>query len=167
MSRVIVGVMGPGENAGAREVETAFTLGKLIAKEGWVLLSGGRDSGVMDAASRGAKSASGLTVGILPSKNSDGMSQAIDLPILTDVGEARNNINVLSSRVVFAYGMEAGTASEVALALKAKRKVVLLEISNEAKAFFEEIGGSNIFHASNPQEAIKMAKKFLRSSSAD
>ncbi len=50
------------------------------------------------------------------------MSQAIDIPILTDVGEACNNINVLSSRVVFACGMEAGTASEVALALKAKEE---------------------------------------------
>jgi uncharacterized protein (TIGR00725 family) len=69
MSRVIVSVMGPGENAGACEVETAFTLGKLIAKEGWVLLSGGREPGVMDAASRGAKSASGLTIGILPTKD--------------------------------------------------------------------------------------------------
>ncbi len=44
---------------------------------------------------------------------------------------------------------------------------MLLGMSNEAKAFFKEIGGSNVFHASNPQEAIKMAKKFLKSSRTD
>ena len=46
------------------------------------------------------------------------MSEAVDLPIVTDLGNARNNINVLSSNVVIACGMGLGTASEVALALK-------------------------------------------------
>jgi hypothetical protein len=48
------------------------------------------------------------------------MSSAIDIPIVTAMQEARNNINVLSSKVLFFVGMNAGTASELALAVKFK-----------------------------------------------
>ena len=66
MRRRIIGVMGPGDGGPALERE-AFALGALIARERWVLLTGGRAAGVMDAASRGAKSvADSVTVGILP-----------------------------------------------------------------------------------------------------
>ena len=58
--------MGPAK-AGIRELADAKSLGELIARQGWVVLTGGRASGVMDAASEGAKSVPGsLTIGILP-----------------------------------------------------------------------------------------------------
>ena len=63
MRKVIIGVMGPGDRATAVDLENAYQLGKLIAKEGWALLTGGRKAGVMDAASKGAKAAGGLTIG--------------------------------------------------------------------------------------------------------
>src|SRR4028119_1144630 len=116
MKKIIIGVMGPGEQATATDLQNAYELGKLIAQQGWVLLTGGRNVGVMDAANTGAKAANGLTVGILPTADPSGISKAIDIPIFTDMGNARNNINVLSSDVVIACGMGAGTASEVALA---------------------------------------------------
>src|SRR5207253_5009519 len=136
MAKILIGVMGPG-GATADEMKAAFELGALIAREGWVLVTGGRSAGVMDAASRGAKSAGGLTVGILPTKDARDVSEAVDVPILTDMGQARNNINVLSSRAVVACGMGAGTASEVALALKAKKKIILLKVNQESEAFFK------------------------------
>ena len=37
MSKVIVGVMGPGETASDKEIRTAYELGKLIAKQKWIL----------------------------------------------------------------------------------------------------------------------------------
>ena len=61
--KIIVGVIGPGEGANVEATATAFELGKLIAGEGWVLLTGGRRAGVMEAASRGARAGGGLTVG--------------------------------------------------------------------------------------------------------
>src|SRR5262249_46487557 len=62
----VIGVMGPSK-AGTRELADAKSLGELIARQGWVVLTGGRASGVMDAASEGAKSVPGsLTIGILP-----------------------------------------------------------------------------------------------------
>lgn len=65
MRRAVIGVMGAGENATVQAMEWAQRLGALIAGEGWVLLSGGRDAGVMTAASIGAKQAAGLLVGIM------------------------------------------------------------------------------------------------------
>src|SRR5262245_40619566 len=105
----MVGVMGPGEGASERDRESAYQLGRAVAQEGWAVITGGRNQGVMDSASRGAKEAGGLTIGILPSPDRGGMSAFVDVPVVTGMGEARNNINVLSSDVVFACGMGAGT----------------------------------------------------------
>ena len=54
MRKIIIGVMGSGEKAKAIDVQNAYELGKLIAQEGWVLLTGGRNVGVMEAANQGA-----------------------------------------------------------------------------------------------------------------
>lgn len=58
--------MGAGDRATPQDLEIAYALGQKIAEQGWILLTGGRAVGVMDAASRGAKQANGLTIGILP-----------------------------------------------------------------------------------------------------
>ena len=55
--------------------------------------------------SKGARVAKGLTIGILPTKDRAFISEAVDIPIITDMGSARNNINVLSSDVVIACGV--------------------------------------------------------------
>jgi hypothetical protein len=161
MSKVVVGVMGPGSSASPDAVSFAFELGRLIALEGWVLLTGGRNEGVMDAACKGAKKAGGLTVGVLPTTNEDGMSDAVDIPILTGIGQARNNINVLSSQVLFACGMGAGTASEIALAIKKGKPVVLVSCNREAAAFFQTLGSENLFFADDPVQAVAIARKLI------
>ncbi len=156
MKKMIIGVMGPGTGAKAQDLENAYELGRLIAERGWVLLTGGRNVGVMDAASRGAKAANGLTIGILPSSDKTGISPAIDIPIITDLGNARNNINVLSSDVVIACGMSAGTASEIALALKSHKKVILLTDNQEAKAFFSQLSPNHVMLSNSPEAAIRL-----------
>ncbi|MCL6432930.1 MAG: TIGR00725 family protein [Leptolyngbyaceae cyanobacterium HOT.MB2.61] len=165
MSKPIIGVMGPGEGASVQEIQAAYQLGKHIASAGWILLTGGRNSGVMDAASRGAKSVNGLTVGILPASDRQYLSQAVDIPILTGMGSARNNINVLSSDVIIACGMGAGTASEVALALKAGKPVILLNASLESQAFFRQLANKQIFIANEVKEAIALTRQLLSHSS--
>ncbi|MEH2039178.1 hypothetical protein [Nostoc sp.] len=74
MRKIIIGVMGRGENATANDLQNTYILGQIIAKQGWILLTGGRNVWVMDAVSKGAKSADGLTIGILPGENQNGMS---------------------------------------------------------------------------------------------
>lgn len=153
--------MGPGEQATATDLQNAYELGKLIAQQGWVLLTGGRNVGVMDAANQGAKSTNGLTVGILPGNNTNDVSESVDLAIVTDLGNARNNINVLSADVVIACGMSAGTAAEIALALKANKKVILLNNNQESKLFFQRLSPENIYFVHSLVEVIKITNKLL------
>ena len=115
----------------------------------------------MDAVSKGAKSADGLTIGILPGENQDGMSSYVDIAIFTDMGNSRNNINVLTSDVVIACGIGAGTASEIALALKANKQVILLNNDEESKLFFKKLSPENVYIVESVEQAIATAKTIL------
>lgn len=159
--RWIVGVMGPGEGATPTECETAYALGEAIAAAGWVLLTGGRRAGVMDAASRGAKAAGGWVIGILPEGDRRNASPSLDLAIPTGLGSARNAVNILASSVVIACGMGLGTASEVALALKGDRPVICLHCSPIARAFWAEISGDRCQFANTVPEAIALAQQAI------
>ena len=161
MSRIVVGVMGPGEGATDEETNLAYELGGLIAQEGWVLLTGGRRAGVMDAASRGAKAAQGTVVGVLPGADVTGMSAAVDIPIITGMQEARNNINVLSSRVLFFIGMNAGTASELALALKAGRPAILVHQPNDVVRGFGAMAFGGLEAVADAASAMQAARRML------
>jgi uncharacterized protein (TIGR00725 family) len=146
-------------------LETARRLGRLIAEAGWVVLTGGRPAGVMDAACAGAKSVSGsLTLGILPTGPDGPVSEQVDVAVFTGANEIRNVINVLSSDVVIACGVaSAGTASEVALALKLGRPTILLAAEPEAMAFFRTIAGQNtLLTAATPEGAIALIEQTLQ-----
>jgi uncharacterized protein (TIGR00725 family) len=154
--------MGAGEDARAIDIRNAFALGSAIADQGWIVLTGGRNRGVMDAASKGAKASGGLTVGILPTMNRRTTSVAVDIAIFTDMGSARNYINVLTSDVVVACGEGgAGTVSEIALALKAGKFVVLFHNSNESRALFKKIGGRLVFEANSVAKTVDVIRKLL------
>lgn len=152
--------MGPGDGARQSAIDTAYVLGRLIALEGWVLLTGGRDRGVMEAASAGARSAGGLTIGILPTEDNADTSEFVDVPILTGLGSARNNINVLTSDalIVIADGIGPGTASEAALALKARKRIVLLGADSVTASFFQELAKDLVSLAETPEDAVALAK---------
>jgi uncharacterized protein (TIGR00725 family) len=156
--RPVIGVMG-GSASAPSTLDAARRLGRLAAEAGWVVLTGGRPAGVMEAASEGAKSVPGsLTVGILPSGPEGPVSAAVDIAVFTGVGEARNAINVLSSDVVVACGVEGpGTASEVALALRLARPTILLAPSTEAAAFFRTIEAQgSLYEVGNPEAAVEV-----------
>ena len=124
--RPIIGVMGASA-CGPSIRELAFDVGARIAERGAILLCGGL-SGVMEAAARGAKQRGGLTLGILPGRGPDDCppNSYIDIPIYTGMGDARNVVNILSSDALIAVAGGPGTLSEVALALKAGKPLVLL-----------------------------------------
>lgn len=161
MTKKIIGVMGPGSKPTEQDLKSAFELGKLIAKQGWVLLTGGRKVGVMDAASRGAREEGGLTVGVLPGRDRKQMSNFVDIPIITGMGSARNNINVLSADVVVACGTGAGTISEVMLGVKADKNVIVLNQSEEALAFYKSLATDRIHTVFSPSEVIQAIQKLI------
>jgi cysteine synthase len=56
---------------------------------------------------------------------------------MTEMGSARNNVNVMSSHVVVACGLSgAGTVSGVALALKAGKPVILVGATQSEEKIF-------------------------------
>jgi uncharacterized protein (TIGR00725 family) len=157
MRRLIVGVMGAGEGATSEALRMARELGERIALQGWILLSGGRNAGVMQEVNRGAKQVAGsLTIGILPHADA-AVSEFVDVAIITDLGNARNNINVLSSHVVVACGAGgAGTASEIALAIKGGKPVILLAGDELSQTFFQRLSEDKIFMAVTPEQVVRL-----------
>lgn len=125
----VVGVMG-GADVPEDVEDQARRLGQAIAERGWTLLNGGRDAGVMRASACGARQADGLVVGVLPGRgDGPGVADDLDVAVFTGMGEARNNVNVLSSDVVVALPGGSGTLSEAALAVKTGTPLVLLDWS--------------------------------------
>jgi uncharacterized protein (TIGR00725 family) len=125
-NRIVVGVMGPSA-CDPGTAQMARDVGTGIARRGAVLLTGGR-GGVMEAASEGARAAGGLTVGVLAGAGAGETppNRFVDVALYTGLGEARNWINVCASDAIIAIGGGFGTLSEIALALKARKPVVLV-----------------------------------------
>jgi orotidine-5'-phosphate decarboxylase len=77
------------------------------------------------------------------------------------LGEARNVVNVLTSQVILVCGMSAGTASEVALALKTQRPVILVAAERATAAFFASLGRP-VLEAQDANEAIRIVEELLQ-----
>lgn len=120
--RLQVAVVGGGA-PGAPDREAGFTVGRRLATLGAVVVCGGL-GGVMESCCRGAKSAGGLTVGILPGSDAAAANRWVDVVLPSGLGEARNALVVASSQAVIAIGGEYGTLSEIALALRAGKPVL-------------------------------------------
>jgi uncharacterized protein (TIGR00725 family) len=151
---LIIGVMGGGR-VSSQAVAEAYELGALIAGQGWILLNGGRNAGVMEASARGAAEHGGLTVGILPDSDRSRMAEFIQIPICTGLGSARNAINVLSSDVVVACAGGPGTISEIALALKHGKPVITLNM-HTGPLFAEWRANGQLLEAESPGQVIDL-----------
>jgi uncharacterized protein (TIGR00725 family) len=101
----------------------AETVGRLVAQRGAALVCGGL-GGVMEAACRGARAEGGATIGILPGLDRSAANPYVKVAIATGLGEARNALVVRAADCLIAVGGAYGTLSEIALALKAGKRVV-------------------------------------------
>jgi uncharacterized protein (TIGR00725 family) len=114
LSATYVGVIGEGR-CDDEIADLAFETGRLIAAQGWTLVCGGM-GGVMEHACRGARSAGGVTLGILPGESRRDGNPYLSYSVVTGLGEARNVLVVKSSRAIIAVSGSYGTLSEIALA---------------------------------------------------
>lgn len=165
MRKPVVGVMG-GSKATVRVSNMAERLGALIARRGWVLLNGGRNRGVMAASARGAKKVGGTVIGILPDKTTTKASPDLDIAVLTGLGDARNVINVLSSDVVIACPGGPGTLSEIALALKNDKRVILLGFEIVVPGMERHLKCERLTRADTPEDAVGQAAVALAAMAA-
>ena len=116
-----VAVIGPS-HADDAQLAAAERCGRLLAEAGAVVVTGGL-GGVMAAACRGATTAGGLTLGLLPGRDPDDANPWVVLPVATGMGEARNALVVATAQAVIAVGLSWGTLSEVSLAMGAGKPV--------------------------------------------
>ena len=117
-----VAVIGPGE-ATEDQLATAEAVGRGLGQAGVTVVTGGL-GGVMAAASRGATSAGGTTVGILPGTSRADGNEWLTIALPTGMGELRNGLLVRAADVVIAIGGAYGTLSEIALTLKTGKPVI-------------------------------------------
>jgi uncharacterized protein (TIGR00725 family) len=140
-----IAVIGSGGEHEGRAEE----VGRLIAEGGATLICGGLDE-VMAAAARGAKSAGGVTIGILPGESPADANPWIDHAVVTGVGHARNLAVAASGDAVIAVGGGYGTLAEIAYARILGRPVVVLDPG-------WDLGREGIERASTPEEAVELA----------
>ena len=173
----IVGVMGSGTRP---HLERASALGRWLAECGVHLLTGGGGGvmAAVSKSFYDTPDRQGLVIGILPCNESlesnespeeskagrpnakDGYpNQWVEIPILTHLpssGErgtepmSRNHINVLSSDVIVALPGDAGTLSEVRLAVRYERPVIAFVEPDE-----EILGLPNSVPISNSLEGVQ------------
>lgn len=144
-----ISVIG-GSTCSKKDYKIARELGRLIAQQGWTLVCGGR-TGIMEAACRGAKEASGTTVGILPSIDAKEGNKYLDVKIPTGLGFARNILVVRASDIIVAVSGKYGTLSEIAFAFNENRKVIGI---NTWKI-------KGVIQVKTPQQAVSYIKKHL------
>jgi uncharacterized protein (TIGR00725 family) len=160
-SKIYLAVVGPSR---PREsiLELAERTGTEVARAGAILLTGGL-GGAMEAASRGAKRAGGVTIGILPGPSRRDANAFIDYSIPTGMGEMRNALLIRAADGVIAVGGGVGTLSEIALALRLGKPLAGLE------TWQARVGGTTagIKQAGSPREAVAAVIDALRAAAGE
>jgi uncharacterized protein (TIGR00725 family) len=142
-----VSVIGSGGEWDAAAEE----IGRLLAERGCTVVTGGLGE-VMAAAHRGAKSAGGTTIAILPGESREAANEWADHVVVTGIGHARNLAVAASGDAVIAVGGSWGTLAEIAFARRLGRAVVALEGAPAVEG---------IEVASSPAEAVELALRHL------
>jgi uncharacterized protein (TIGR00725 family) len=143
VASVQVSVIG----SGAEHERRAEEVGRLLAQRGATVVTGGLGE-VMAAAARGAKSAGGTTIGILPGETRAAANAWTDHVVVTGIGHARNLAVVASGDAVIAVGGRHGTLAEIGFALTLGRRVVVLEPGWNV---------DGVMRAATPAEAVALA----------
>lgn len=137
--------------SGAAWEAAAEEVGRLLAESGCAVVTGGLGE-VMAAAHRGAKSAGGTTIAILPGEDRSAANPWADHVVVTGIGHARNLAVAASGDAVVAIGGSYGTLAEMAFALRLGRTVVALDGA-------PRVDGA--LSASAPAEAVELALRHL------
>ncbi|TES88776.1 MAG: TIGR00725 family protein [Dehalococcoidia bacterium] len=147
-----IAVIG-GSDCTPEEARLAEEVGRELARKDAILVCGGL-GGVMEAACRGASAGGGLTIGILPGGSRQTANPYVQIPVVTNLGEARNVIVVKSAEAVIAIGGGYGTLSEIGHALRNGIPVVGLNTWSLSR---NDRPDNSIVLAKNPVDAVNKA----------
>jgi uncharacterized protein (TIGR00725 family) len=164
--RAHVAVVGYNDDTCTKAAyDAAYRVGKAIAEEGGVVICGGL-GGVMEAASKGARDAGGLSVGIIPSADSRQANPYCDFVVATGLGKSRNFLVAYSGDAMVVVGGGAGTLIEAAAAYQVEKPVVAVKGSGGvadawAGKYIDDRQTRTILGASSPEEAVKEVMREL------
>jgi len=125
-----VSVIG-GSSISSETAAVAEELGERLANRDHTVVCGGL-GGVMESVCRGAASAGGETVGILPTDRRADANPHVTVPIATGLGHARNALVVMNGDAAIAVDGSHGTLSEIGMALAHGRVVAGLDTHDVA-----------------------------------
>ena len=155
----------PGDPPSPEALRVAELVGANIAGAGAILITGGL-SGVMEAASRGAKRANGLVIGMLPGFKKDDANRYVDVALTTGMGWMRNTLVVRAADAVIMISGGIGTLNELTIAYQDKPTVVLEGTGGWSDRIREiayggthldESGSATLHFAATPEEAVDRA----------
>jgi uncharacterized protein (TIGR00725 family) len=152
--KLLIGVVGSG-TASPAGLAAAQRVGQLLAENGAVLVCGGL-GGIMEAASRGCAEAGGEVIGILPGAAANSANPFVTLPVVTNMGHARNVIIAHTAQALIALEGEYGTIAEMAIGLKLGKKVIQL-------LALTELPGTLLVRT--PEEAVEQALSAVKEGS--
>ena len=144
--RPVIAFIGSAQIPDDSVLEQCHALGRLAVEAGFRVVTGGL-SGVMEAVSRGARSADswsdGDVIGVIPSYDRSTANEWVDVVIPTGMQRARNVVVVACADVVVAVHGGAGTLSEVAMAWQLDKKVLALSSSG---GWAQRMAGERLDH---------------------
>jgi uncharacterized protein (TIGR00725 family) len=151
--RQIIAVIGGNIQIATKEdCLLAEEVGRALVEDGYRIISGGL-GGVMEAASRGARSSQKYSrndvIGIIPGIDRSEASCYCDIVIATGMQFARNQIIVASADAIVAIGGGAGTLSEIAFAWQLGKPIYAFH----SEGWSGKLGGSAI--DSRPRKPIR------------
>jgi uncharacterized protein (TIGR00725 family) len=155
----------PRDPVPEKALRMAEEVGRLIAKRKGIVVTGGL-SGVMEAVSRGAKSAGGVVIGILPGFDKRDANEFVDIAITTGMGWMRNTLTVRAADAVIMISGGIGTLNELTIAYELKPTVILegtggwssriRDVAYDGK-HLEEAKIAELHFAQTPEQAVEMA----------
>ena len=147
-----------------KALKIAYDVGRLVAERGYALVTGGL-TGVMEQASKGARKAGGVVVGIVPSSDKEEANEYCDVVIPTGVGWARDRESVNSADGVILINGYIGTDIEARMAAAAEKPIVAIKSSGGVA---EKLAGTipyrnkgKIYSARTAEDAMKLLDELL------
>ena len=160
-----IAVIGSSGKVSPKIFGIAEGVGQNIAKKKGVLITGGKD-GVMEAASKGAKSQGGTTIGILAENDASVANPYVDYAMATGIGYARNYLNIISSDVIISIAGSGGTLSEIGFAIVVQKKLILLKgtggVTDMIVQHRKLFPHADIQLATTSEEAVNLAFSMLK-----
>lgn len=169
--RKVMSVIGSGLTVDPATEELCVELGKLAIDAGFRIATGGL-AGVMEAASRGARSSQlwndGDVIGVLPGYQVQDANPYVDVAIPTGLGIARNVVVVAMADVVVAVGGGSGTLSELAVSWQLDKPIVALSSTEGwaaklAGELIDDQRSDPVIDARTAAEAVDQALKIVAS----